>query len=81
MARTRTGTLEGPLTDAGGRNYHRGKVRLQDGSRARVDIPDPKCWSKTASRDHVGFCQEDEDFSGALRLIQSRRFSRSTSWR
>ena len=66
MARARTGTLEGPLTDAGGRKYYRGKVRLQDGSRARVNIPEPKCRSKTASRDHVGFCQEDEDKTHAI---------------
>lgn len=60
MARARTGTLE-PVKDAAGRTYWRGKVRLLDKSRARVDIPEPKCYSKTAAKDHVAYCQEDED--------------------
>ena len=69
MARARTGTLEGdkiPLRDAAGRRYWRGKVRLSDGSRARVDIPEPKCYSRTASRDHVAFAQQEEDKAHAI---------------
>src|SRR5688572_26482473 len=33
--RSRAGTLE-PKTDASGRRYYRGRVRLRDGSRARI---------------------------------------------
>jgi integrase len=69
MARARTGTLEGdksPLRDASGRRYWRGKVRLQDGSRARIDIPEPKCYSRTASRDHVAWAQQEEDETRAI---------------
>lgn len=60
----RKGILEGdrvPLRDAAGRRYWRGKVVLADGSKARIEIPEPKCYSRTAARDHVDFCQEDED--------------------
>lgn len=69
MARARTGTLEGdkvPLRDAAGRRYWRGNVRLQDGSCARVDIPGEKAYSRTAARDHVAFCQEEEDRTHAI---------------
>lgn len=69
MVTPRRGTLEGertPLRDASGRRYWRGKVTLFDGSKARVDIPEPKCFSRTAARDHVAFCQEEEDRTHAI---------------
>lgn len=59
--RARAGTVES-VKDAVGRIlYYRGKVRLQDGSCARVQIPEPKCNSETASRDFVAWAQEEED--------------------
>lgn len=64
MSTKRTGTLEGektPLRDASGRRYWRGRVRLLDGSLARVPIPEPKCYSHTAARNHVDWAQEHED--------------------
>lgn len=64
MATARTGTLEGektPLRDASSRRYWRGKVTLQDGTKARVDIPVPKCYSATAARLHVEWAQAEED--------------------
>ena len=60
MPRPATGTIERAI-DASGRVYFRGKVRLLDGTRARVDIDDPKCFSETASRDYVAWAQEQED--------------------
>lgn len=57
----RTGTLEA-VRDRGGRVlYWRGKVRLTDGSRARVDIPEPKCRREKSAREHVAWAQERED--------------------
>lgn len=61
----RTGTLE-TCRDASGRKYFRGKVRLQDGSRSRVEIPEPKCYSETASRNHLEWAQEVEDTTHAI---------------
>ena len=61
----RTGTLE-PVKDAAGRTYYRGKVRLPDGSRARVEIPEPKCFSEKSSRDFVAYAQEVEDRDGTI---------------
>lgn len=73
MARARTGTIE-PVKDAAGKIYYRGKVRLLDGSRARVEIPEPKCFSKTAARDHVAYAQEVEDETHAIyNAIAKRR--------
>lgn len=63
-AGARKGTLEGdriPLRDAQGHRYWRGKVTLLDGTKVRVEIPDTKRYSQTAARDHVDFCQEQED--------------------
>jgi hypothetical protein len=80
MARARTGTLEGdktPLRDAAGRRYWRGRVRLLDGSCARVDIPDPKCYSRTAARDHVAFAQEDEDKTHTIYKARQRKRART----
>ena len=72
----RSGTLEGPFTDANGKRFWRGKVRLQDGSRSRVEIPDPKLYSETASRNHVAFCQEDEDATHAIYLAKLAKLAR-----
>ena len=54
---TRTGTLE-KRRDAKGQTYYRGKIWLQDGSRARIEIDEPKCYSEKAARDFVAFEQE-----------------------
>ena len=63
MAKPRTGTIE-PFTNAAGRLYYRGKIRLGDGSRERVDIDEPHCFDKQASRDFVLETQMLEDERG-----------------
>lgn len=65
MPRTASGTIE-KARDASGRIYYRGKVRLADGSRARIDIDEPKCFSERASRDYVAWAQEQEDATRAI---------------
>jgi integrase len=64
-ARQRTGTVE-PFTRADGTLYYRGKVRLADGSRERVDIDPPHCFDLDASRVLVRETQVHEDIHGRL---------------
>lgn len=61
----RTGTLE-PLRDASGALYYAGKVRLRDGSRARVEIPEAKRHDERAARRYFAWAQEREDEHGTL---------------
>jgi integrase len=56
----RTGTLE-RCRDARGRVYFSGKIRLTDGSRPRIEIPEAKRFSENAARDFVAWAQERED--------------------
>ncbi len=56
----RTGTLE-PLRDASGHLYFAGKIRLKDGSRTRVEIPESKRYSEKAARGYLAWAQEEED--------------------
>ena len=65
MSTKRIGTLE-PRKDASGRTYYCGKVRLADRSRARVDVPERKRYSETASRNHLARAQEEEDTTHAI---------------
>ena len=58
--KARTGTLE-PCRDASGRRYFRGKVRLADGTKARVEIPEPKRYDERAARNFIAWAQEVED--------------------
>ena len=64
-ARQRTGTVE-PFTRADGTLYYRGKVRLADGSRERVDIDPPHCFDVDASRVFVRETQAQADVHGRL---------------
>src|SRR5579862_2849401 len=65
MDRRRTGTLE-PFVDSSGRTYYRGKIRLGDGSRERVDVQEPYCFDKKKSRAFVTEIQQQEDRCGGL---------------
>lgn len=56
----RTGTLE-PLRDASGRAYFAGKIRLEDGSRTRVEIPEEKRYAEKTARRYLAWAQEQED--------------------
>ena len=64
-ARQRTGTVE-PFTRVDGTVYYRGKIRLADGSRERVDIDPPHCFDLDASRAFVRETQMQEDTHGRL---------------
>ncbi len=48
MPRPRTGSVE-PLQRADGRTYYRARIRLGDGTRARVDVPG-KCSTPAGGR-------------------------------
>jgi integrase len=63
--RQRTGTVE-PFVRADGTVYYRGKVRLADGSRERIDIEPPHCFDLDASRVFVRETQVQEDAHGRL---------------
>jgi len=63
--RPRTGTVE-PFTRADGTVYYRGKVRLADGSRERVDVDQPHCFDEDAARAFVREIQAQEDMHGRL---------------
>ncbi len=71
--KARTGTLEAVKDDVGRVLYYRGKVRLQDGTRARVEIPEPKCNSEAAAREFVAWAQEDEDAHHTIYLAKVGR--------
>jgi len=75
----RTGTLEGPFRDASGRKFWRGKVRLKDGSRARVEIPESKRYSETASRDFIAWAQEEEDTTGVIYAAKLAKLARKAA--
>jgi integrase len=75
----RTGTLEGPFRDASGKQFWRGKVRLRDGSRARVEIPAAKRESETASRNYVAWAQEQEDATHAIYLAKIGKAMRAAT--
>ena len=70
-APARGGILE-KCRDKSGRTYYRGRIRLQDGSLARVSIDEPKCYSETASRDFVAWAQEIEDTTHAIYLAREQ---------
>lgn len=59
----RTGTLD-TYRGADGRTHYRGRIRLADGSRFRLDVPDGM--SEAKSREFVAAIQEREDKHGAL---------------
>ncbi len=65
----RTGTLETCL-DAKGRAYYRGKVRLQDGSRELIEIPEQFRRSKPLAKEYLAEEQRLEDEGHALYLAK-----------
>jgi len=66
QANDRKGTLE-KVKDANGRIlYYRGRVRLKDGTRARVDIPEAKRTNEKAARLYIEWAQEREDRTNEL---------------
>jgi hypothetical protein len=61
----RTGTVE-PFTRADGTVYHRGKIRLRDGSRHRIDVDEPFCFDVDRARTFVAEVQRQEDTHGRI---------------
>lgn len=59
----RTGTLD-TYRGADGKTHYRGRIRLADGSRFRLDVPDGM--SEAKSREFVAAIQEREDKRGAI---------------
>lgn len=77
MTKKRGGTLEGvktPLRDATGRRYYRVRLTLADGSRTRVEVPEAKRYSESASRNFADWAQEDEDTNHTIynRIVAAR---------
>jgi integrase len=55
-----------PLTDAEGRRYFRGKIRLLDDSLKRVEIPEPDRFDEAKARKHLADRQDDENKTHAI---------------
>jgi integrase len=68
--RQRTGTIE-PFARADGTIYYRGKIRLGDRSRKRVDIDEPFCFDEKEARAFVEETQRQEDANG--RYLAAKR--------
>lgn len=54
-------TVRETCRDKDGRVYYRGKITLADGTKTRITIDPPKCYSKTGADDAIAFEQERED--------------------
>ena len=65
MARHRSGTLE-RCKDRDGKTYYRAKIRLGDGSRERLRVPDAYAYSEERAREWAAAIQEREDAQGLL---------------
>jgi integrase len=64
-AHQRTGAVE-RFVRADGTVYYRGKIRLGDGSRQRVDIDEPFCFDEKQARAFVAETQRQEDTHGRI---------------
>jgi hypothetical protein len=71
MGRPRTGCVE-KYRRADGQTYYRVKVRLADGTRVRVDVPEKYGYSEERARLYGHALQEREDETGEL-LAEKRR--------
>jgi integrase len=69
-ARQRTGAVD-RVKRADGTGYFRGKLRLGDGSRERVNVDEPFCFDKEQARAFVMELQRQEDLHG--RRLAARR--------
>lgn len=65
VAGQRSGTLE-TVRDSRGKVYYRGKVRLQDGTLARIAIPEKIRRNETLAREYLEARQQHEDQTGKL---------------
>ncbi len=63
--RPRTGTIE-PFRRVDGTLYYRGKIRLGNGSRERIDIDPPFCFDEAKARTFVAETQQQEDRFGRI---------------
>lgn len=72
----RAGTLE-PFTDAAtGKVFYRGRVRLKDSSRVRVEIPESMKFDEKKSRRHLALAQAIED---KTHEIYNRKIAQQTA--
>jgi hypothetical protein len=76
MATTRTGTVEKTRGATG--IYYRGKIRLKDGTRVRVEIPECKNRNKERAREYVGWAQEREDRTHELYTARALQAAKVT---
>jgi integrase len=70
-ATKRLGTLE-PYKDRTGKIAYRGRIRLADGSRPRIDVPAKYSYSEDRAREYIAGYQEREDRTGEM-LTEVRR--------
>jgi len=80
MASDRTGTVE-TFTRADGSKYHRAKVRLGDGTRERVDIPDKHAGTPQRRALFAQAMQEREDETGELLAKKRARLAERAAQR
>ena len=65
MPRKRTGTIQ-PYTDRTGLSYWRARIRLSDGSRPWLRVPEAHGYSEERAREWAASMQEREDREGKL---------------
>ncbi len=74
MAPKATGSVE-TYTRADGTKYYRARVRLEDGTRERVDIPEKYCYSEERRAVYAAAVQEREDERGELLKKKQERIA------
>ncbi len=74
----RTGSIE-EARDAEGRTFYRCRVRLADGTRVRVEIPEAKRFSETASKDFVAWAQAEEERTGEIYSVKLAKIAKAAA--
>jgi integrase len=72
-APARTGSLV-TCTRKDGSVYYRGRIRLEDGSREWIDVPE-RCRTESRAREYVAWAQENEGETGQLLREKRTRLS------
>ncbi|HEY8079919.1 MAG TPA: hypothetical protein VIF62_37565, partial [Labilithrix sp.] len=75
MGRSRTGYIE-KSRRADGTSYYRARVRLADGTRLRVDVPEKYAYSEDRARLYAAAVQEREDETGELLAKRNEELAR-----
>lgn len=78
MPRPRTGTLV-PLRRSDGTKYYRARIRLEDGTRDPILVPEKYSYSEERARLYAAAAQEREDETGELMAKKRARQADATA--